>query len=444
MAITDIANVDISLQSIGVTRQGFGTPLFIDAHRYFEERVRAYSSLSGVAEDFPTTSASYRAAQQFFSNTPAPRTIKLGRREATAVVAVGVVAEGNVFSVTVNSGEDTVTASYTAESGDTAADVVAALKTAIDASAPINAATVTTVVGSTLEISATATFSFSVVAGTNTSLTFTTTETAADVMTAITEEDNDFYFVTSSDKTETFVLALAADIEARVKLYFVATSATASYGTLAVPAASGDILGKLKDAAYNRTVGMYAHNASTDHPECYFVGYNAPFDAGSVVWTNLVAALPVALSATGNVLTQTQQNNVDARNASFVRNEGGVNAIRGGKVASGEWIDNIRGRDNLQVDAKADITNLLLSQQGGKLPYTNAGLNAVRSVLAGTLDRYVARGFINPNYQISIPDVTQISAAKKQARLLDDITFRAELTGAIILVDVTGTLELEL
>lgn len=444
MAITDIANVDISLQSIGVTRQGFGTPLFIDAHRYFEERVRAYSSLSGVAEDFPTTSASYRAAQQFFSNSPAPRIIKLGRRDATAVLSVGVVAEGTQFSVTVNSGEDSVTASYTAVALDTAVQVVTALKTAIDASAPIAAATNTTVVGSTLEIAAEVGFSFSVVEGANTSLSFATTETAADVMTAITEEDNDFYFVTAADKSETFVLAMAADIEARVKMYFVSTSAAASYGVLATPAASGDILGKLKDGAYNRTAGMYAHNASTDHPECYFVGYNAPFDAGSVVWTNLVVTLPLALNAGGSVLTQTQQNNVDLRNASFVRNEGGVNAMRGGKVASSEKIDVIRGRDNMQVDLKADLQTLLLSQKGGKLPYTNDGLNTVRSVINGVMTRYVNRQFINPNYLIIVPDVSTISSAKKQAGLLDDITFRAELTQAILLVDLRGTLELEL
>lgn len=444
MAITDIANVDISLQSIGVTRQGFGTPLFIDAHRYFEERVRAYSSLSGVAEDFPTTSASYRAAQQFFSNSPAPRIIKLGRRDATAVLSVGVVSEGTQFSVTVSSGEDSVVASYTALALDTAVEVVTALKAAIDASAPIAAATNTTVVGSTLEIAAEADATFTAVAGTNTSLSFATTETAADVMTAITDEDNDFYFVTAADKSETFVLAMAADIEARVKMYFVSTSATASYGVLATPAASGDILGKLKDAAYNRTAGMYAHNASTDHPECYFVGYNAPFDAGSVVWTNLVVTLPLALNAGGAVLTQTQQNNVDLRNASFVRNEGGVNAMRGGKVASGEKIDVIRGRDNMQVDLKADLQTLLLSQKGGKLPYTNDGLNTVRSVINGVMTRYVNRQFINPNYLIIVPDVSTISSAKKQAGLLDDITFRAELTQAILLVDLRGTLELEL
>jgi hypothetical protein len=188
---------------------------------------------------------------------------------------------------------------------------------------------------------------------------------------------------------------------------------------------------------------MYAHNAA-DHPECQYVGYNAPFQAGSVIWTNLVVSIPVALNADGKVLTATQQNNIQARNGSFVRSEGGVNAIRGGLVAGGEKIENIRGRDSLEAEMKADITNLLLSQQGGMLPYTNVGLNAVRSVMNTVLDRFVTRGFINANYQVTIPDASVISASKKQSGLLDDATFKAELTGAIELVDITGTLVLEL
>ena len=121
-----------------------------------------------------------------------------------------------------------------------------------------------------------------------------------------------------------------------------------------------------------------------------------------------------------------------------------MNILRGGLVAGGEKIENIRGRDNLQVDMKADFTNLLINQQGTKLPYTNLGLNTVRSVMKLVLDAYVTRNFINPNYVVTIPDVSQISAADKQAGLLKDATFRAELTGAITLIDITGTLAIEL
>jgi hypothetical protein len=445
MAITDISNVVISLQTTGVTRQGFGTPIFIDAHRSFEERVRAYNSLTAVAADFSTTSDAYKAAQRFYANNPAPRTIKIGRRLATAVVAPsGAVVEGTVYTVTVASGSENVVASYTASSADTATDVVEGLEAAIEGDVALAALLSLTVVGSTLTIDgASASTNFTVTAGSNITVSFTSTETPATIMNAIAEEDDDFYFVTAYDKTVSFITAMAADIEARKKIYFFSTSAILSYAALTSPANVADPLGLVKDSGYFRTAGMYAHNAA-DHPECQWVGYNATYPAGTVLWTNLVVSIPVALNADGKVLTATQQNNIQARRATFVRNEGGLNAIRGGLVAGGERIENIRGRDSLESEMKADITNLLLSQQGGKLPYTNVGLNSVRSVMNSVLDRFVGRNFINSNYIVTIPDVSAITSSKKQAGLLDDATFRAELTGAIELIDITGTLVLEL
>jgi len=441
MAITDIANVVISLQTSGVSRQGFGTPLFAASHRSFEERVRAYNSLTAVAEDFDTSSAAYKAATAYFSNSPAPRQIKIGRREADVTLAFGTVETGKVYTVSVASGSDTVEATYTALALDTGAEVAAALKTAIDA--VLTGVVTTTVAGLTLELSSTAGDAFTVTPVLNVTQSFTTTETAAALLAAITEEDDDFYFFSADDHTASFVTAVAADIEARKKIYFFSTSAVESYGAIANPIAANDVLALVQASGYFRTAGMYAHN-DTDFPECAYVGYNAPFLAGSVVWTNLRVALPFALNADGKQLTATQQNQVSARNAAFVRKEGGLNILRGGKVAGDERIENIRGRDSLESDMKANLTNLLINQQGGKLPYTNAGLNSVRSVINSTLDIYVARTFINPNYVVTIPDARDIDVSKKQAQLLDDATFRAELSGAITLIDIFGTLALEL
>jgi hypothetical protein len=89
---------------------------------------------------------------------------------------------------------------------------------------------------------------------------------------------------------------------------------------------------------------------------------------------------------------------------------------------------------------KANLTALLLAQKGGKLPYNNNGINAVRSTMAKTLDLFVRRGFINDNYLITLPDERDVSAAKKGLGLLDEGYFKAELSGSIELIDITGTL----
>lgn len=85
MATTkDIIEINITRQTQGVSRAGFGVPLFLGTNAVFSERVRAYSSLSGVEEDFATTDDEYIAASKFFSQSPRPNIIKIGKQDLTA------------------------------------------------------------------------------------------------------------------------------------------------------------------------------------------------------------------------------------------------------------------------------------------------------------------------------------------------------------------------
>lgn len=441
-AITDIANVTISLQGVTVSRQGYGTPLFLSKHNFTEEVVTAYSSLTTVGQVFPTTHNVYKAAQRFFANTPAGRSFKVGRIESNLLLTPAAVANGKVYSFTIKSGAASANISVTATGSDTTTTIATAIAAAVEASAVGSLVAATAATG-VVTIAPTAPNKFAVSALNNVADTYTSTATAPQALQAALDADADVYFITAEDKSESWVLALAADVEARKLQYAVAVEGASNYGTYTKGAAiSGDILGKLADQGYFRTFGLYHQDADT-FAELNYVGHNAPFDAGSVIWTNNVVALAPSQNVDGNVLTQTQQNNLSARNATFIRLEGGQNATRGGLVAGGEEIDNIRGRDALENDMKAALTQLLLSQKGGKLPYDNDGINAVRSVMAGVLDKYVIRKFINDNYVITLPDARQVSALNKSAGLLEGY-FKAELAGAIKLVDITGTLSISL
>lgn len=441
MAITDIANVVISLQTSGVTRAGFGTPLFLSKHRHTGNVVDSYTSLSSVAADFPTDSNVYKAAQAVFGNSPAPKVFKVGRIEADLKLTVDSVANGKVFSFSIGAGTNAANITVTATGSDTVTTIATAIAAAIEASSVAAQVVATSAIGVVTVVKGTADFFVQDVS--NLTISYASTATAPATMAAVTESDDDFYFVTAEDHSEAWVLALAADVEARKKLYFVSVSGAANYATKTLPAGAGDILGKLQDAGYFRTAGLYSHTADTAFPELAWVGYNSPFDAGSVTWTNLRVAIPYGLNATGGILTGTQQNNIAAKNATFVRREGGLNATRGGLVAGGEQIENIRGRDDLESTMKANITNLLLNQQGSKLPYTNVGLNQIRSVMNKSLDVFVARNFINPDYIVTLPDARDVLASKKAQGLFDEGSFVAVLSGAITLIDIRGTLALE-
>lgn len=104
----------------------------------------------------------------------------------------------------------------------------------------------------------------------------------------------------------------------------------------------------------------------------------------------------------------------------------------------------IRGRDNLQVDLDTAYTNFLVSQQGSKLPYNNSGIAQLEGICRDVLSRYVIRGFINTNFTTDFPNESKVPVADKQARIYQSGSFKAELSGAIELVAITGVLSLDL
>lgn len=448
MALNPLTQVTIALQAGSVSRAGFGIPLFAAAHRYFPERTRSYSNLLSATDDVPTGSVAYTGLSGFFSQNPTVTSAKLGRIEADQVLTPTGVEDGSVHSITVINGDgDAITASYTAGATDTAQDVCEGLKTAIDAD-PNVSASVTTAVNGTL---ADATLTLSAQTGetfytpydqiTNLSDAYTYSEAAADVVSNIRAEDDDWYFITTQDHTEAFVLAMAVAIESTSKVYFVSSGEYSSLSTLASPPT--DILGQLADAEYNRTIGLWHQDADEDYPETAFVGRNAPFDAGSVTWANIrLAGVTPSRNEQGNLLTGTQKNNLEARNTNFIEDYRSVNIVRLGRVTSGEYIDTIRGMDWLNEELTVALSNLLINQAGGKLEGNEQGRTRIINVIDSALQRGVNRNFIEPGYRLTVPSPANRSTADKAERILRGVTFNATLTGAIHTVEISGTLSL--
>jgi len=444
MTYRNIANVNIALQNARLTAIGFGTPLFISSHAYFPERVRTYSSLLDASVDLPTTSKAYKALQGGFATVPRPAFIKVGRRDAdltltlangatTASVSVSVLSDGDIF---------TVVADVT---GSTDLLTTTALQNAIEDNTDIAGLITITKNDRVLNITATggAKLSIKNLSDTLTD-SYTTSETPSDVLNEIAAEDDDFYFVTADDHTETFVLAMADAVEAMEKIYFVSTYEQASL-TAYVDGSSTDILGKLRNKGLFRTKGMFHQEANVSFPELKYVCINAGFLAGTVSWSNLVLSLSASTSPnTGLNLSSTQKGNLEDRNSAYVENLGS-SVLRNGRVASGESIDVIRGRDDLTYTMRQAYVRLLISQSGSKLNYNDPGIVALEATCVGVLDRFVNRGFINPNYIVNFPRVDDVSASDKSNRIYTMGTWQAELTGAIEIVDpIQGILSVDL
>lgn len=111
--------VELSIDSVGLARQGFGIPIILSHNATFPERSRAYTTLAAVGEDFEDDSPEYLAAQAMFSQSPTrPRSIRIGRLTGSVTLrydlSIAAVAVGKEYAIDVEGeGATPTTVSYT-------------------------------------------------------------------------------------------------------------------------------------------------------------------------------------------------------------------------------------------------------------------------------------------------------------------------------------------
>lgn len=446
-----IVNVDITLNTAGTTREGFGLPLFLASTDNFEERVRGYTSLTEVAEDFDESDAAYKAAKQLWSQTPKVTQLYIGRRSMQYTVSVpDAVTESTEYSLTVAVGGGiSQPFQYTAKAEDTAQLVLEGIKTQIEASPTIKDAVSVSVTGSgdsaTMIINKAGDNDFVKVTTTSQTLSIsaTTSDSASTALSAIETYSTDWYFISTEDRTSQFILAMASEIQARKKIFFTANAdVKALQGT--DPTSATDVPAQLAKNMYTRTVCLWHHTADYDYPEMAYIAYGAPYDAGSIAWGNaqLTGVAASLQPANQRPLTSIQKSALDARSCNFIDLDGGVPVVRRGVTSGGEWIDIIRGVDWLESDLKTSLRDLLINQKGGKITYDDTGITRIRQVIETSLQRAVNRNFLS-TYTVTVPKASQVALADKKARILKDITFHGILAGAILDVDLKGTVAYE-
>ncbi|MCP4394932.1 MAG: DUF3383 domain-containing protein [Alphaproteobacteria bacterium] len=464
MALQDIAQVSITLSSSGVQRAGFGIPFFLTAHNYFTDRVRTYTDSTTIGTDTQTTSNAFLAGQSVFSNEPSVDNLKIARLIGDSLISPLVTVDGSVvtgttaaMTVTVTdtatpASGGTVVITYTTSGGDTVADVVTSLVAQIDAA--LLSLDVTNN-GDTFTITREGTGSSEIYPivdyvlsdFTNIGITATAVEDAVTGLTAIQLLDDDWYALFwEQHDTLADIQAMATYIETLDKLYFYGSEATESISTTYTPgsdpSSTNDILGYLAEGGYMRTIGWWHHEADTSFNEGALLGYNLPFDAGSITWANIQVPVSSAKNSDGVKLTPTQEQHLADRYANWAAITGSTVYNREGKVVGNEWIDIIRGRDNLKSDLTADIFDILTNQQGTKVPYTDKGINVFSSAIERRLNDYkVNRVYLTDPITITVPVAADIPSSEKVTRILDGLEFTATLAGAIQLVEVTGKLE---
>lgn len=449
-----IVQVDITLNTSGSTREGFGLPLFVATTDVFPERVRTYSSITDISVDFPDEQSAVRkAALKLWAQTPKVVSFSVGRRDMQYLLSIPTTpTAGTTYSVQLTGNDGiTSTRSVNATSGQSAFDVLTALQTEIHNDPTFGTIAQTTISGTDaaarllIESSDPENQFLRVFVQSNSPMVnqATAADTAAQFMKSIEEYDNSWYFISLEDRTPSTILALAEEIAARKKIFFVATDLSyAISGTNVANADPSDWVAALAQTKNPRTVVLWHQDAAYDYPELAYVGYGAPYDAGAISWGNAQLTGVSYSVANGRPLTTGNKNALEARNCNYVDLDGGLNVVRHGKVSSGEWIDIIRGRDWLESDLTISLRDLLVNQKGGKITYDDRGITRIRQVIESSLERAVSRNFLE-TYTVSVPRASAVSVQDKRDRILKGVTFAGILAGAIDDVNLQGTVAYE-
>jgi hypothetical protein len=435
MPLSDVVNINISVESAQLEQEGFGTPLILGfSNRFGPERSRTYTSLAGMVSDgFTTSDVEYRAAQRLFGQTPRPPSLVIARRtnRPTLRWAVTPVPVNNAtYQMKVNG----TLISVTADASATITEIIALLKTAIDALAlPITVSDQTTY----MRIVENAAGQWHHVEVLNPQLLGIAQDhsdagIAAD-LDALLAENSDWYGLVNPDESSASILAAAAWIEAAKKLYVADTQDSAV--ETHVLAGATDVAAAIQSAGYARTFAAY-HRSNAAFLGAGWMGRVLPIDAGSEMWAyKTLAGVDVM------PMTDTQAKNAKDKNANIYVRVFGKNLTEKGTSGAGEYVDVTRGSDWLRYDMGGRVFLAVTEPENGeKLPYDDGGVGVIKNQVRASLMEGVRRGFLKavPAPVVTAPLVEDISDVDKRARNLPEVTFSAELAGAIQSVTISG------
>lgn len=256
------------------------------------------------------------------------------------------------------------------------------------------------------------------------------TTLAAD-LNAIQLENDGWYALVTLYNSDAYVKAAAAWVESAdaPKLYAADLSMSE---TVTLAAGGGDTADALEVLAYARTFTCY-HPSPADMFASAWLGKVLPLTPGSETWKfkTLSGVNPVTT-------TSTHRTNLRAKKCNWLMTVAGRNITMEGNTLDGDFIDVQRGLDWLEDDMTKSVFEALSG--ANKVPFTNAGIALIEGKMKASLKRAVTMGILSdsPAPVVTVPKVSDVSAANKSLRLLPDMKFSCTLAGAIHKVTISG------
>jgi len=250
-----------------------------------------------------------------------------------------------------------------------------------------------------------------------------------DELDELIKEDDDWYFLTCTERGTSDIKELASWAKDNGKMY-VATTDDDDVKT------SG---GELADLDNENTVLIYHDNLDTNVAEG-FVGKVAPKDPGSLTWKfKQVAGVDEPADVDENDVKQIHDNNINT----YIKKMGQLQTSEG-LTTAGEFADVIRGQHYVEARLHERIQRLFFQQD--KIPFTNQGISQVVSEVEAVMQEATSMGIIatdedgNGLFEVDAPTRAEVSEDKRKERTLPDVKFEFELAGAVHELKIRGVI----
>lgn len=444
--------VNIVVDSVGVTRAGFGLPLAASHTAEFAERVRLYTSAAGVSDDFDEDSPEQLWANAMFSQTPKPPKIAIGRMtgDVTQQYTVALSALGPFSSTAYTlkfsgTGFADQTVTITSDADATEDEILIALTAAINlvedktfTAAMIPSASAPAAIEITADV-ANAWFSVEV---TNRKLlsiaqTHATPAGFSDDLTAILLENGDWYQLHTFFNSADYVEDTAEWVAANERTYVFDTCDTDVVTTAYDDETSTDVGAVLLGTNNSHVAGAFHPRPAAMFAGAW-MGAWLPTEPGSATSKFISLEGPATVT-----LTATERGNLVARRMNSYERIYQIPITFEGMVFSTTYrfLDVRRDVDWLTDEVTKAVFGLL--QGSPKIPYTPAGMAKIEGTVRGSVEgRAVAKGVLaEGSTRIEMPVFEDIDPSDKGDRVLRNVKFFGTHAGAIhSVIPINGTI----
>jgi len=481
LPVSRLINVSVNLSPLAAQFANFDTLLVLGDSDVIDvaERIRSYSSITEVAADFGTTAPEYKAAALFFSQSPQPTQLYLGRWAKAAshgLLKGGPVSTANKLighwtsitngslRVTVDGGAVQNLAALNFSAATNLNGVAAIITAALTGATCTWDGTRFRIISSSTGPSSTVSAASSTGSGTDISddLFLTTAlltglvagiaaETALTAVTILDDISTQWYALmfAASAITDNDHAAVAGYIEATDHIYGVSSIDAAALDSLT----TSDIGSVLKAAGYRRSLVHWHSSNAYAVASLFGRELTVNFEENNSVITLMYKQEP---GVTADTLTTTQADTLITKRYNFFVNYDNATAILQNGVMSGSaFIDEIHGTDWLRNAIQTNVYNLLYTART-KIPQTDDGVHQIVSVIESTCAGAVANGLVAPGkwnsggfgalrmgdylakgYYVYAQPLFEQAQASREARHAPPIQVAVKLAGAVHDADIS-------